>query len=216
MPAPESSSAPKLAPAVRPQRARTAPSFAIRRLHPPETAILSAHLKRLDAETRRLRFGNPVNDAFLDGYGKLALGGEAVVSGCFSKGTLRGLAELRFLDDRHCEAEGAFSLERAFQGFGLGEALFARTIAMARNRGVRRLYLTCLCENRRMQRIAHRHGAELSFAEGDVMADIRRPYADAESIAEERRGEAFVVARLEWRQRFGALGRTLRRLAGAS
>ena len=175
--------------------------------------ILSAHLKRLDAETRRLRFGNPVNDAFLDRYGELALGDDAVVSGCFVKGILRGVAELRFLDERHREAEGALSIEPDFQGFGFGDALFARTIAHARNRGVRRLYLSCLSENRRMQRIAHRHGAELSFTEGDVMANIRRPYADAESLAEEGRGDAFIVALLEWRESFGVIGRSVRRMA---
>jgi len=216
MPFPARSSAASLAPARTPPNRRAAPSFAIRRLHPPETALLTAHLLRLDTETRRLRFGNPVNDAFLERYGELALGHDAVVSGCFTKGTLRGVAELRFLDGRRREAEGAFSLEPDFQGMGLGDALFSRTIAMARNRGVQRLYLTCLSENRRMQRIAQRHGAEISFAAGDVMADIRRPYADPESIAEENTGErdAFVVALLEWRQRFGVLGRSVRRLAG--
>lgn len=199
-----------------PARTRAAPSFAIRRLHPPETTLLAAHLRRLDAETRRLRFGNPVNDGFLERYSELALGDDAVVSGCFVKGTLRGVAELRFLDPRRRAAEGAFSIEPDFQGFGFGDALFSRTIALARNRGVGRLYLTCLKENGRMQRIAHRHGAELSFAEGDGLADIRRPYADAESIAEEGRGDAFVVALLEWRQRFGAIGRSVRRLSRRS
>ena len=213
MPAAPPSSADDLAPAVPPSRRAAAPSFAIRRMHPPEHAVIADHLKRLDPETRRLRFGNPVNDAFLERYAALALGEDAVVSGCFIRGTMRGVAELRFLDDGRREAEGAFSLEPDFQGFGLGAALFGRTIALARNRGVRRLYLTCLSENRRMQRIARRHGAELSFVEGDVTADIRRPYADAGSLAEEGRGDAFVVARLEWRQRFGALGVSVRRLA---
>lgn len=207
------SSSAGLAPAVSPIRTGPGPSFAIRRLHPPETALLTGHLLRLDPENRRLRFGNPVTDAFLEEYGAFALEDGAIVSGCFLKGVLRGLAELRFLDEGHLEAEGAFSLEASFQGYGIGDALFARTIAMARNRGVRRLYLSCLRENRRMQRIAHRHGAELSIAESEGLADIRRPFADADSLAEEGR-DGFVVARFEWRERFGAIGRSVRRMAG--
>lgn len=196
----------------------TARSFAIRRLHPPETALLSDHLKRLDPETRRLRFGNPVNDAFLDSYGARALGDDSIVMGCFLKGSLRGVAELRFLTANRTDAEAAFSLERDFQGEGLGEKLFERLIAAARNRGVKRLFLTCLRENRRMQKIAHHHGAELSFAEGDVTAEIRRPYPDAESLRREWMGEgkAFVFALLEWRRRrLGFLAWPIRRLAAA-
>ncbi|MBC8130489.1 MAG: GNAT family N-acetyltransferase [Rhizobiaceae bacterium] len=191
-------------------------TFATRRLHAPETVLFGEHLKRLDAETRRLRFGNPVNDAFLDRYAGLALGEDALVKGCFIAGTLRGVAELRFLSGDGRDAEGAFSLEREYQGQKIGDALFERLIAAARNRGVERLYLTCLRENRRMQSIAHRHGAELSFTGGDGMAEIRRPYADAESLAREwmDEGATFVFAMLEWRrQRFDFLTRPIRRLS---
>lgn len=152
---------------------------------------------------RRLHFGNPVNDDFLERYATLALGEEALVKGCFIDGVLRGVAELRFLGGGREEAEGAFCLERPFQGRGLGDRLFEAVIAAARNRGVRRLFLTCLRENRRMQKIADHHGAELSFSALDVMAEIRRPYADAQSIAAEMadEGEAFAFAMLQWRRR---------------
>ena len=175
----------------------------VRRLHAGEADLVAAHLKRLDGETRRLRFGNAVNDAFLDRYAALALGADTLVKGLFVEGDLRGIAELRFLTGSHEEAEGAFSIEPGFQGRGHGERLFARLIVAARNRGVRRLFLTCLRENRRMQAIARKHGADLSFDAGDVMAEITRPYADADSLAREwaEESEAFVFALVQWRRR---------------
>ncbi|NDV87481.1 GNAT family N-acetyltransferase [Aurantimonas aggregata] len=182
--------------------ANDAPTLSIRRLHPQERDLLLAHLMRLDAEARRLRFGNPVNDHFLERYAALALGADALIMGLFADGVLRGVAELRYLIGSRNEAEGAFSIEKAFQGLGFGDRLFGRLIASARNRGVRRLFLTCLRENRRMQAIAAKHGADLSFVAGDVTAEIRRPYADAASITEEwaDESEAFVFAMIDWRR----------------
>lgn len=192
------------------------PFVSIRHLHPEQGDLLLAHLMRLDGEARRLRFGNPVNDHFLERYASLALGADALVKGLFVDGVLRGVAELRYLSGSRSEAEGAFSIEPAFQGHGFGDRLFGRLIAAARNRGVRRLFLTCLRENRRMQAIATKHGADLSFVEGDVTAEIRRPYADAVSIGQEwaDENEAFVFAMIDWRRSgLAFLTRPLQRLA---
>ena len=193
-----------------------APVVSIRHLRSDQSDLLLAHLKRLDGEARRLRFGNPVNDHFLERYAALALGPDALVKGLFVDGVLRGVAELRYLTGSHSEAEGAFSIEPAFQGHGFGDRLFGRLIAAARNRGVGRLFLTCLRENRRMQAIATKHGADLSFVAGDVTAEIRRPYADAASISQEwaDENEAFVFAMLDWRRSgLAFLARPLQRLA---
>lgn len=215
LPLPSKASVPTT-PSLAAPRGPCAETIVLRSLRAEETDLFTGHLARLDPETRRLRFGNPVNDVFLARYADLALSSDAVIKGCFVNGTLRGVGELRFLSGDRADAEGAFCLEREFQGRGLGDRLFERLVTAARNRGVRRLFLTCLRENRRMQRIADHHGAELSFTGGDVMAEIRRPYADAGSITREWRdeGEAFVFALLQWRPRgFERLAGPLRRLA---
>ncbi len=175
----------------------------VRRLHAHEADLFLLHLQRLPGETRRLRFGNSVNDTFLERYAELALGPDSLVKGLFVGGELRGVAELRFLTGSRDEAEGAFSIEPEFQGHGHGDRLFGRLVAAARNRGVRRIFLTCLRENRRMQAIAAKHGADLSFIAGDVTAEIVRPYADAKSLAREwaDESEAYVFAMIEERGR---------------
>ncbi|KQT65797.1 MULTISPECIES: GNAT family N-acetyltransferase [unclassified Aureimonas] len=225
LPLPAEAEAPLESSSVEPSRVRSAQvptrgsageTIVLRSLRSDETALFTEHLARLDPETRRLRFGNPVNDTFLSRYADLALSSDAVIKGCFVDGVLRGVGELRFLSGDRADAEGAFCLERPFQGRGLGDRLFERLVTAARNRGVHRLFLTCLRENRRMQRIADHHGAELSFTGSDVIAEIRRPYADAGSVAREWRdeSEAFVFAMLDWRRRgLGRLAAPFRRLA---
>ncbi|MEC5289729.1 GNAT family N-acetyltransferase [Aurantimonas sp. C2-6-R+9] len=190
----------------------------VRRVRAHETDLFLSHLQRLPSETRRLRFGNAVNDTFLESYARLALGPDSLVKGLFADGELRGVAELRFLTGSHDEAEGAFSIEPEFQGHGHGDRLFGRLVAAARNRGVRRIFLTCLRENHRMQAIAAKHGADLSFIAGDVTAEILRPYADAKSLAREwaDESEAYVFAMIEERgRRLRFFTEPLRRLAAS-
>ena len=53
------------------------------------------HLLRLDADSRRSRFGGAVSDEFIINYIELSLGLDAVIHGFFVDGVLRGVAELR-------------------------------------------------------------------------------------------------------------------------
>ena len=193
-------------------------SITLRRLNSSESGLFRDHLLRLDSETRRLRFGTMVNDRFLARYADLAIVSDAHMRGVFVDGILRGVSELRFLTGSHQEAEAAFSIEKAYQGRGLGDLLFAKLVAAARNRGVRRLFLTCLRENGRMQAIAAKHGADLSFHQGDVMAELNRPYADLTSIQSELADEAqaYVFALIDWRRdRWRALTAPFKRFGEA-
>ena len=139
----------------------------------------AAHLKRLDESGRRLRFGSPVNDGFIDAYAKRQCAGNGEIVGLFVAGTLRGVAELCLDPCDPASAEGAFSLERAFRGRGLGTQLFEALLVAARRRGIVSLTLQCLRENVAMQRIARRFAAELTFDQSEVTARIsaRKPPA---------------------------------------
>jgi len=145
----------------------------IRKLLPSECGRFRDHLLRLDKASRRLRFAHTVSDAFIDDYaGRMSEMG-AVVYGYFEGEEVRAVAELRKLSDVWGqEAEAAFSVETTHQDIGIGTELMGRITRSARNRGVRRLYMSCLAENRRMQAIARKHCADLSFEEGDVIGEI--------------------------------------------
>ncbi len=88
----------------------------------------------------------------------------AIVCGAFVDGQLRGLVELRGLfQSWPSTAEAAFSVEPDWQNIGIGDALFERMFAMARNRGVRTIQMICLRENSRMRHLAAKHDARLHF-----------------------------------------------------
>ena len=97
----------------------------------------------------------------------------SIVFGCFEGSDVRAVAELRKLAETWGqEAEAGFSIESTHQDLGIGTELMGRVIDSARNRGVQRLYLSCLLENRRMQAIARKYEAELRFEHGEVIGEI--------------------------------------------
>lgn len=150
-----------------------APAMRIRKLQQTDTALFLDHLLRLDSASRRMRFAHSVADSFIEDYAERMLDNGAIVFGCYVDGAVRGVAELRKLGDTWgCEAEAAFSVERAFQDEGYGSELMGRVIRSARNRGVQQLYMTCLAENERMQAIARKHEADLRFEYGEVVGEI--------------------------------------------
>jgi GNAT superfamily N-acetyltransferase len=145
----------------------------IRKLWIGETGKYREHLLRLDPRSRRDRFGGGAADAFICSYADSTIALDAVVHGCFVDGVLRGAAELRPLGlNFPRQAEAALSVERPWQSHGVGSALLARTLLAARNRGFRLLHMACLAENKRMQQLARKFDAELSFDFGSVVGEV--------------------------------------------
>jgi GNAT superfamily N-acetyltransferase len=157
-----------------------------RKLWASDSAALQAHLLRLDPESRRMRFGTPVTDYFIEHYAQNALGSHSISHGYFVDGVLRGVAELRgFRGVAGGEAEAAFSVEKNFQNKGIGTELFGRTVLAARNRGISKLFVNFLSQNARMQAIAKKFDAVLTFDSDGVQGKIDAPRANALSIWKE-------------------------------
>ena len=148
-------------------------SGTIRKLWPAETAKFRAHLLRLDKDSRRMRFAHGVSDSFIEDYANRMSEMGSIVYAHIEDGEVRAVAELRKLSDVWGqEAEAAFSVEKSHQELGIGSELMGRVIRSARNRGVQRLYLSCLPENNKMQSIARKYEAELKFEYGEVVGQI--------------------------------------------
>jgi len=145
----------------------------IRKLWIGETAKYREHVLRLDPESRRNRFAGGVSDEFIRHYVDLTSGLDAVVHGFFVGDTIRGAAELRPLGLHFArQAEAAISVEKPWQSHGVGSALLRRTLLVARNRGFRHLHMACLADNRRMQQLARKFDAELSFDFESVVGEV--------------------------------------------
>jgi GNAT superfamily N-acetyltransferase len=158
----------------------------IRKLFPAENHKFRDHLLRLDKESRRSRFGHTVADSFVKAYAERLSEHNSVVYGYFIDGVMRAAAELRKVSDTWGkEAEAAFSVERPYQDSGVGSNLMGRIIQAARNRGVEQLYIICMAENTRMQRIAKKHQAVLRFEQGEVVGRIKPAWPSALSVLAE-------------------------------
>ncbi|MQM37021.1 hypothetical protein KBTX_01010 [wastewater metagenome] len=141
----------------------------IRRLLWQERGALAAHLERLSETDRYLRFGGRVNDASLIEYANRSDWLQRTVFGAFVGGDLRAAGECQILArDWPRQAELAFSVEAPVQGRGIGTQLFQRLITFARNRRIRRVYLTTLRHNRPMRQIARKFGMTLCSCEDEV------------------------------------------------
>ncbi|WP_168201630.1 GNAT family N-acetyltransferase [Phreatobacter aquaticus] len=153
----------------------------IRKLLPWETAAFRNHLLRLDPQARHCRFAAGVSDQTIITYAEKALGPDALVHGFFVEGALRGAAELRLLPETG-SGEVAVTVEDDWRLTGIGTALFRRLLLTARNRGVENLVMSCLPANRAMQRLAARFEGKISYASGDVFADVTTPPASPLSL----------------------------------
>ena len=146
----------------------------IRKMWIGETAKYRDHVLRLDPASRRNRFAGGVSDDFVRNYVDLTAGLETIVHGFFIDGMIRGAAELRPLGIRlPQQAEAAISVEKPWQSHGVGSALLDRTLLAARNRGYRQLHMACLADNHRMQQLARKFDAELSFDFESVVGEVK-------------------------------------------
>ena len=158
----------------------------IRKMWAVEASRYRDHLLRLDQASRRNRFGGNVSDEFLLNYVGMTLGLDTVVHGFFVNGTMRGAAELRSIGRGLAkEAEAAFSIEKPWQSHGVGSALLARTLLAARNRGIKFLHMACLADNQRMQQLARKFDAELTFDFGGVVGELSTPRPTPISVLRE-------------------------------
>jgi GNAT superfamily N-acetyltransferase len=176
----------------------------VRKLWIGEAAKYRDHLLRLDAQSRRNRFSGGVSDHFIRNYVDLTGGLDTIVHGFFVGGTMRGAAELRPLGAGFPrQAEAAFSVEKELQSHGVGSALLRRTLLAARNRGFHLLHMACLVENRRMQQLARKFDAELSFDFETVIGEVESSRPTPLSLMREvmSDGHGFATAMLDLQSR---------------
>jgi RimJ/RimL family protein N-acetyltransferase len=161
-------------------------SGSIRKVWPSDSDKFRDHLLRLDKGSRRMRFAHGVSDSFIEDYARRMGDMGSIVYAYIEGGEIRGAAELRKLSDVWGqEAEAAFSIELDYQNQGLGTELMGRVIRAGRNRGVQRLYMSCLAENSKMQKIARKHEADLRFEYGEVIGEIVPDGANYFSLLQE-------------------------------
>jgi GNAT superfamily N-acetyltransferase len=172
----------------------------IRKLWIHEADQYRDHLLRLDPASRRNRFGGAVSEDRVREHVDSSMRLDAVIHGFFIDGVLRGAAELRQTGSPFSgEGEAAFSVEKPWQSHGVGSELLARTLLVARNRGIKFLQMNCLADNRRMQQLARKFDADLRFDFGSVVGEVTSPRPTPLSVMREALadGQGVATAMLE-------------------
>ena len=117
---------------------------------------------------------------------------------------MRGAAELRPLGARFPrQAEAAISVEKPWQSHGVGSALLQRTLAGRAQSRLSALHMACLAENQRMQQLARKFDAELSFDFGSVVGEVKSSRPTPLSLMREMMTDShgFATAMLELQSR---------------
>lgn len=158
----------------------------IRKIAAAESLQLQKHFVRLDPESRRLRFGALVRDDFVRRFVDTLDWSKSIHLGYFDQGRLRGAAHLVWTDNPYPPGvEYAVSVEMPHQNAGVGTELTRRAVTIARNRGLRELYMVCLRENARMQHVARKVGATVVLAGVEAEGRVALPDADPVSLWQE-------------------------------
>ena len=172
----------------------------IRKLWSGETHAYRDHLLRLDAESRHNRFCGTIADSIIRTYAATARGSDVIIHGFFVDGVLRGAVDLRIFGR---EAEAAFSIEKPWQSLGIGSALLERSLLAARNRGIKLLQVCCIVENHRMQQLARKFEAELTFDFGTVIGKMENSHPTPLSVMQEMAvdGHSFAASCIDFQSR---------------
>ncbi|MBL8894804.1 MAG: GNAT family N-acetyltransferase [Rhizobiales bacterium] len=175
----------------------------IRKLWSADRTAFRDHLLRLDEESRRLRFGTPVADSFIEDYANAAFRLDTIVFAYFEEHQIRAAAELRGLSFAFTPAaEAAITVETAWRNRGLASRLLDRLLVSAQNRNVSQIYMICLRENGAMQHVAQKFGARLRFEQDEVVGKLDPSWPTPASLIQEGWQDAngFVTAVIEWPQ----------------
>jgi GNAT superfamily N-acetyltransferase len=143
-----------------------------------------AHLKRLDDDSRYLRFGYKIKDEVID-----------KVCDRIERSPLKH--KIFVIENDDCEViavghisledepvELAFSVLKEHQGQGMGSALMARCIEWCQNRSIKTGCMVCLSRNTAIKKLAQKHGVLINQA-GDVEATLTIPALNAGSVIHE-------------------------------
>ena len=161
----------------------------IRRLWPVERGLFAAHLLRLNAEDRLLRFQGYLNDEAVEAYVESLDWFGGVVIAHFVEGEVRAAAHLSWTRGLVRTGEIGLSVEAGFRRRGIGTALLRRAMIFARNRFVSDIELLCMPENAAMRRVAAHLGLKWKVAAGQAETAAHLNWPDQLSLFDEMLGE---------------------------
>lgn len=193
----------------------------IRRIVPEDVDVLRAGIAALSPEARRARFFSPgaaLPDSVLkrltDGNPACHLGWGAVLAGQPETPAI-GAAHILRSAPHSPDGELALALDDAWHGMGIARLLLSAVMADAATRGVLRLTLVVLADNRRAISLFTALGANhLGYADGTASFDLSPGDALAALRGRDSAGRHAAVIRAVAAQADAAAARPALRIVG--
>lgn len=166
----------------------------IRSLGPQHRERVAKHLLALTERDRYLRFGYTASDEQVCRYVQMLDFERDEVFGIFNRRLeLIAMAHVAFAPTEETQscAEFGVSVLASARGRGYGGQLFDRAVTLARNRGVRMMFIHALTENTAMLKIARHAGATVKHEGSESEAYLQLPPGGLDTRVSELVGEQF-------------------------
>ena len=140
-----------------------------------DAPLILAHYLRLSKEDRYLRFCSALSDYAITRFvNEMMDFANGVSFGILSDGELVGVAYVSptYESDGRNAAEAGFSIDADHRGEGHASLLMSAIIGYCRGAHVETLVMSCLRENKRMQKIARNFGLRVVIDREEAYADI--------------------------------------------
>lgn len=147
-------------------------SYIIKRLSEKNRGKCLEHFLRLDSESVYTRFCAPLKEEALTNYVKKMNFEKDGIFGVFDIDlNIVGIGEC-VLESQKDSAEVAFSVEKDYQGQGLGNKLMERVVRFAKSQNKHHLEMVCLRTNAVTVHLAQKHGLHIQSSYGESHAVI--------------------------------------------
>lgn len=141
------------------------------------------HLKNLQGEDRRLRFGGSVSDEYITEYVTKSFDQESQWFGVdHIDGHIVATCHVAIING---EAELGCSVDEEYRGEGLAQKMFDRAVTWLRVRNITHVFMHCLSENGAMKHIARKNNMVLVSQYGETEAAVEVQPATPATYMEE-------------------------------
>lgn len=150
--------------------------YTIKRIFSNYRERVKEHFLRLDQDSRYSRFCFSISDGSLSTYvDKMNFNKDGIFAVFNSNLEIIGIGECVLNPKDKNIAEVGFSIEKPYQGKGLGNKLMKRVIQFAHSHQVDILEMFCLSTNAKSMHLAKKHGLKIKQEYGESHALIDLP-----------------------------------------
>lgn len=130
------------------------------------------HLLKLDSHDRYMRFFAVLGDSMLENYVENGINFKRDKAyGVYSGNNLIALAHLSQFESNH-SAEIGISVDKEFRGKGIAGKLLKRILVHCHAVGIKTLFMSCLRQNKTMQKLAAEAGLKVVMDHDEALAEL--------------------------------------------